>query len=401
MSVLTSKAMNSGALVKVETRESWMERMLGARGARILLAAGGTIAVVLSVPPGLIEQTATSAGLAERLPLLAPPVGLGARLLLGGTAALAVAAAIWTIWGPARPALRPRDEDHDEIEEDDGMKQARKAESSSGWGALIRLVRGGFHDEGEDRDTTLPRRRRDRHPDAPPRPPLFASRDLPPVEEAERLDDHPAAPAAPAPDAPVSFSAAVALARPAPMPPPMPPPRAGSDEIAPPRSPEPLSDLEIARVVANMAPRQVPPVAAAPQPAGEPGAPSGAARSARLLRDIELPLIVDADLTALAARFERGLAKREAIVHAETAQQSLHARMALAQPDPSVRTALRAQRPVELVGARAAAEGGTAPEGKNDRDLADESALRVDEEVEAALNNALATLRRLTEQGRR
>ena len=110
----------------------------------------------------------------------------------------------------------------------------------------------------------------------------------------------------------------------------------------------------------------------------------------RLLHDLDLPLIDGADLGALAARFERGLAKREAIVHAQEAQQSLSANMAFVQPDESVRAALRAQPPVQV-----AAPPAPAPSAPG------ELSLRVDQDVEQALNTALATLRKLTEQGRR
>ncbi|MBT2188827.1 hypothetical protein [Sphingobium nicotianae] len=412
--------MNSHALVKVETGRSRLERALGARGARLLLATGGTAAVVLSIPTPLIEQIATSSGLNEISRLFEPPIGLGTRILLAGGLALVPAAIVWALWAPRHPAVSrgpawaERDEDdHDydygsgpavdpvQVSEQDNsdndgdadeMMQARK--QSSGWGAIIRLVRGGFNDNAEGRDGMLPKlRRRDRHPDAPPRPPLSASRDLPPHEGrsgAQRLTEA---------EAPRAFSDAVAFIQ----------PQRAAAVAPPPRSPEPMSDEDIARVLGAM-PRSPAPLSAeevsrvidaipANKPATTAPAPAVASppgRDASLLsRKIDLPLIEGADLAALAARFEQGLGKREAIVHAEEARHSLDSRIAFAQPDPSVRAALRAQRPLEVVPASATPAAPTV-----DVRTA-EPTLHLDVTVEQALNSALATLRKLTEQGRR
>ncbi len=113
-----------------------------------------------------------------------------------------------------------------------------------------------------------------------------------------------------------------------------------------------------------------------------------------LSRNVELPLIEGADLATLAARFERGLSKREVIVHADEAQHSLDARIALAQPDPSVRAALREKSPVEIVPA-------FVPKTERAQEPVSGPSLALDDDVELALSSALATLRKLTEQGRR
>lgn len=367
--------MNSQALVKVDTRESWMERRLGARNARLLLAAGGTVAVTLSVPTSLLENVATASGLSEMVKFFAPPIGLGSRLLLGGALALVPAAVVWIVWGgePAEPSKpRPNYEaEFQEIEDEDEMMHARKQSSGgSAWGSLIRLVRGGFHDNAEAQDGALNRRRRDSHPDAPPRPPLFASRDLPSPEPVEAMAPVAEA-AAPVQPAVAGFSDALARAAPEPVVTPMP-------EPVMPRAPAPLSEEEIAHVVAAI-PRRAP----APR-----SLPRGT--TSELLRELDLPLIDGTDLCALAARFERSLTKREAIVHAQEAQQSMTERMAFAHPDESVRAALRAQPPVEVL-----TPPSPAPAAPGDLSL------RVDRDVEQALNTALATLRKLTEQGRR
>lgn len=412
--------MNSHALIKVDTQQSWLERALGARGARLLLAMGGTAAVVLSIPAPLIEQVATSTGLTEISKFFAPPIGVGTRILLAGGLSLVPAAIVWALWGPRhveRSASTPADLEDDEydygsgpaiehgqpdaqhedqeIGDADEMMQAHKQTSSSGWGAIIRLVRGGFHDNGDGQDAALSRRRRDRHPDAPPRPPLFASRDLPPRDGAVAASDAFDA-------APLCLSDAVAFMQPRPAaaiaPPPRSPDPMSDADIAHilsavPASPAPLSEEEVSRVIATMpASKAVPATPAAPAP---PVLARQVSATGPLSRNIELPLIEGADLTTLAARFERGLSKREVIVHADEAQHSLDARIALVQPDPSVRAALREKSPLEIVPTsvpmteRAPQEHASGPP------------LALDDDVELALSSALTTLRKLTEQGRR
>lgn len=404
--------MNSQALVKIETKTSWMERALGVRGARLLLAAGGTAAVVLSIPPELLEQIAGTTGLSELSPHFVAPIGLGVRLALAGGAALIPAAIVWTIWRPRRmPAayapVANQITQEDDPETDDGfgddetMMQAQKQPTGSPWGALIRLVRG---DAGDSQDASLSRRRRDRHPDAPPRPPLFASRDLPahdaemPIDASDDQDF-----AAPESGfAAQSLAEAVTLARPQTVMAPF---------AAPPRSPEPMSEAEIARVMSGLPARAV-----APAPV-EPDAPAVTVESIGLpdiaapvaapvskllqrdsaedlLRELDLPLLESAGLADLAARFERGLAKREAIEHAQDAQQSLSSSIAYVQPDPIVRAALRATSPLDLVAAPIV-------HVDNDDEQPEDPLMRVDADVEYALNTALTTLRKLTEQGRR
>jgi hypothetical protein len=368
-----------------------MERALGARGARLLLVAGGTIALTLSAPTSLIEELATASGLSEMVKFFAPPIGLGSRLLLGGILALVPAAVVWTLWGaPAAPAEPQPDYEAEllEIEDEDEMMHARRQASGSGWGgALLRLVRGGFHDNGDAQDN-LSRRRRDRHPDAPPRPPLSASRDLPPPEPVSAVVEpapvEVAAFVAPVESAPTvaapTLAEVIAHAAPAPM--------AAPDPLSSfdmPRAPVPLSEEEIAHVVAAMPPRKA---------AAASTAPFVRESCATLLRTLNLPLIADADLGALAARFERSVAKREAVAQAAQAQQSLDGGIGYAQPDPSVRAALRAQRPVEIVPPSAPAFAAEATSAQTEL-------LRVDADVEHALSSALATLRKLTEQGRR
>jgi len=113
----------------------------------------------------------------------------------------------------------------------------------------------------------LPRRRRDRHPDAPPRQPLFASRDLPAFDSQR-------------------------------------PQQARADMDLPPlpRAPEPLSDAQIAQLVAAATARPV----AVPPPSLSVPAPSAAQRAQGWERS--LPHVATGELTTLAARFEQGAA---------------------------------------------------------------------------------------------
>ncbi len=383
--------MNSHQVLQIETRQTWLEGVLGPRGARVLLAACGAFGLVLSVPTAMLEKASDASGLAAMLPFLAAPIALPVRVGIGLTAAACVAALVWIVLalvGADRPA-RAQPATKDQI-----MKSARKPARESAWTALTRLVRGR-NDELEDEEI-LARRRRDRHPDAPPRPPLFASRDLPPPDDAARVA-HAA-----------TLSEAAAQLR-----------QVGADDLPEdsllPRSPEPLSDAEIALLAESMPPRPtfsaltepefpaefdlVPEMVAEPVSMSAPAPADGAVPAAPPAANLSLreqagalPLISGASLANLASRLEAGLAKCEAVAHATQACASLNERLILAQPDAAVRAALRAQRPVELV---------SPPPIRAAEHDADEPVIRVDKDVELALNNALATLRKLTEQGRR
>ena len=341
-----------------------MEQSLGPRGARASLAAVGSAVVALSIPVALLEHGAQASGASEVLPLFAAPMGLGARVLLAVVAALLAAALVWLFWGM-----------DDLIGGTKKLQQARRISASFGWEALIRRVRarsaGARHDPDQ---ALLVRRRRDRHPDAPPRPPLFASRDLP------------------APDQDISAEIAP-RAMPA-----MPPIEAGL-RFDPPRSPAPMSEAEIAGMLAARPAAAadslcrsatVPDASAVDRPAPiKPEQPLAAPQPVALVetvRTLDLPLIEGADLAALSARFETGMARRQLLRAAGDAQSLLDERLVYARSDASVRTALRTLRPMEAV--PDAPRSIAAPAG-------------ADEDVEMALDKALATLRRLTEQGRR
>lgn len=345
---------------------SWMEQSLGPRGARALLAAIGSGVVALSIPVALLEHVAQASGIADVIPLLAAPIGLTARIMLAILVACAGAALVWVFWGTGK--MR-------------SMQQARRV-PAFGWSALLRRVRG--HSGHEDQDqAVLVRRRRDLHPDAPPRPPLFASRDLPMPD----ADMSPPAAATPDPAPPLLVEARDAL----PL------------SVDLPRSPPPMSEADIAETLAGRlvamaesnvqdAPLSVVSQADAPI-AGESPAPrealSAAAPLVETVRAQDLPLIEGADLAALSARFEKGVVRRELLQAAAEAQAALDERLAYARSDASVRAALRSLRSMEVVPDLAV----SAPVSVRHHD--------VDAGIEMALDQALATLRKLTEQGRR
>lgn len=108
-------------------------------------ASGLIVAIAIAVvPTWRIEAVVSDTGLPALLPIAAPPLGWTARAALMLVAALAVAVPLWialTLLSGHRPAALP------------------------------------FADE-VDEETPPSVRRADAHPDAPPRPPVRAARDL-------------------------------------------------------------------------------------------------------------------------------------------------------------------------------------------------------------------------------
>lgn len=163
------------------------------RRALTIGAVAGVAALVL--PVELLEAGVASIGLSEAVPALAPPMAWGARL---GTALLI--ALIGTSLGWAFGGLVPLF----------GRRKMTIAwPKSLRWDSLTRLARGidggasgdagdrfvdarpfavpsGSWSEWPDSTDWQPRRRLDMHPDAPPRPPIVASRDLPSLPEPRR-----------------------------------------------------------------------------------------------------------------------------------------------------------------------------------------------------------------------
>lgn len=203
------------------------------RARSIAVAAVAAALAGLIVPAELIELAAASAGMSEAVPALAPPIGWGARL---GFAAMLAVTAVALVWVFGVPAPRRKGK---------GMMGWPR---SFGWRELTRFARGerdeafAGHPAGAERPSAtihhlhdaLPRRRADLHPDAPPRPPLMASRDLPAVEGL--------------PERRIPATAELRTAPPAEAVPPVEPVRQAREPIQPrplPRSPQPLSDAQL------------------------------------------------------------------------------------------------------------------------------------------------------------
>jgi hypothetical protein len=138
------------------------------------LVGAAAAAALLATPVGLLEMIVASSGFSEALPAAAPPLGLTARLLMAGFAALLAIGLL---------AMLRRDPPvaDDEWEEDGRGGRVQGANKMGfAFSKLTALARGRAMPVAEPDAPTL--RRADAHPDAPPRPPIFASRDFDGVE---------------------------------------------------------------------------------------------------------------------------------------------------------------------------------------------------------------------------
>lgn len=137
-----------------------------------MVAMGGMAVALLTLgtPIGLIETVVASSGLSEAIPAAAPPLGWTARLVVAGFAGLMAAGLIgMTRRAPAGVT-----------DEEEGKGRAHRVQGAKTMGfafsKLTALARGrAAPDVGTDAPSL---RRADAHPDAPPRPPIFASRDF-------------------------------------------------------------------------------------------------------------------------------------------------------------------------------------------------------------------------------
>ncbi len=132
-----------------------------------LLAGTGAALAVLSAPVGLLEMLVGSAGISEALPAAAPPLGLNARLLIAGFAAAMAVGIAWAVTGydHSAPGIGAAKGDRK-------MGFALSKLAGSRLGALTRAR------VTESAPSAPVLRRADAHPDAPARPPIFASRDF-------------------------------------------------------------------------------------------------------------------------------------------------------------------------------------------------------------------------------
>ncbi len=264
---------------------------LPARGpAGAGLIAGG---VVMVLPAALVELAVSAVGLTELLPGLAPPISILARLWLATVIGVEVAAVAMALTG-GRSVYK---------------KEATQVSwpRSFGLRALTRLARGRDAEAiAPDAPMTTPlfgaeagqqaideRRRVDLHPDAPPRAPLLASRDLPPLSLVPVVE--------PEPEPSGRFATAIRETS------------AAERDRPLPRAPEPLSDTDVEQL-------RAPVVQQAPSPA--PASPSIAV----------MPAVTEGTpLADLLARFEAGVDQRLAAT----------GRVVVDEPAPEADMALR------------------------------------------------------------
>lgn len=264
------------------------------------IAVGGGLAAAVGssfIPMNAIEGFVSAYGIAELLPAAAPP--------LGNTARLALSTGIGTLTAGALLALLPRGEtdvmgfetavQKDVAEAGTGDDQvAAKGFGATKLAGWLRTLRFGKAEptEGEVTDFSelgrLRMRTGDQHPDAPVRAPIMASSDL-----GAPLD---ALPAADAPIAePLALDADMAVAPPEPS---LPPPALRfAPPVEEPVHEEVWQEPVLATDVINDAWDAAPPV----DTAGAPAAPDMPADSADLSQ---------LGIAALLDRLENGLARR-------------------------------------------------------------------------------------------
>lgn len=190
------------------------------------IALGGGLAAAVGssfIPMNAIEGFVSAYGIAELLPAAAPP--------LGNTARLALSTGIGTLTAGALLALLPRGETDDMGYETavtdnaaSGSASDEQATAATGFGATklagwLKTLRFGKTDPAEDHVSDfgelsrLRVRMGDQHPDAPARTPIMASSDL-----GAPLDVMPAADVTEAP--PLALDSEMAVAQPEPFVPP-------------------------------------------------------------------------------------------------------------------------------------------------------------------------------------
>lgn len=143
------------------------------------LAGLAAALLILWMPVGMVEMLVASSGLSEALPAAAPPLGLKARLMMAGFAGLMAVGVV---------GLARRDSGVPALE--DGKGRAHRVQGAHKMGfafsKLTALARGRAMSDVEQDTPVL--RRADAHPDAPSRPPIFASRDFDGLDIFPRAD---------------------------------------------------------------------------------------------------------------------------------------------------------------------------------------------------------------------
>lgn len=259
--------------------------MSRAVGQSALIAGAVTAVGLIALPVQLLELGIASIGLSEMLPVLGPPIGWPVRIVLALTGAVLASGLSAGLGGDGGPRTKIISGDRTMGWKNFGLHH------------LARIARGEdirtdqpvarpFRPELVVDADPLPRRREDMHPDAPPRAPLIASRDLPAVELAPVqltvVETVSAPPPAAAPQtyvSPVRDTTNETRARPLP------------------RSPEPLSETDINWVRDLLAQREAkirPVTTDAPLP-------------------VSGPTLVNDSLMAMLDRFEQGVSQRIAL----------------------------------------------------------------------------------------
>lgn len=164
--------------------------------AGMVALAGVSVAlVVLLMPAGLVEMGVASSGLSEAWPAAAPPLGVKARLLLSGFAALMTMGAIMMV-RRERPVAAT------------GQEEERHGDHAGGARlmgfAFTKLSAFAKGRSAPPMEAPPAVRRADAHPDAPVRAPIFASRDFGGPDIFADDQDQPFA----VPRAPMAFEAA-------------------------------------------------------------------------------------------------------------------------------------------------------------------------------------------------
>ncbi|WP_313808238.1 hypothetical protein [Sphingobium sp.] len=132
----------------------------------VLSGALGAGLLLWSLPVGLVETVVASSGLSETLPAAAPPLGMKARLILAAFGAAMALGLIWTGHGKKRVAMLTHEQE----------ERGQSAPGVSKMGFALSKLSWLGRNRGRMSGPAL--RRADAHPDAPARPPIFASRDF-------------------------------------------------------------------------------------------------------------------------------------------------------------------------------------------------------------------------------
>lgn len=278
----------------------------GAMGAG--LAALAAALIILWAPVGLVEMVVASSGLSEAVPAAAPPLGLKARLMLAGFAALMAA-------GVVSANRRSAGRGEARIEEERRGDRAQGAKNMGfAFSKLTALARGRA--AANEVDTPV-LRRADAHPDAPPRPPIFASRDFDGLEIFGRPEG----------------SRRPLVANPEPAPESV----LSSPSFAMPSAPAPLSEAELPQPAFARAPVTTPALTEPPRFAAPIAVPPPAPEAEPEPLPAPLPLrspTQGLSVHQLTERLERGLAQRSRAFVPPNPVSRVIADMPAAQPVP-------------------------------------------------------------------